>query len=250
MKIQGSVALVTVANSGIGQAFVAKLLERGTSKVYVAARNPASLTDLLKGCEFRLVPLILDVTKPDQMDGLQNSMPDVTLLINNAGYAAFEGAISSTDLSTAREEMEVNYFAPIVMIRNFQPVLARNGGGAVLNMLSMMALVSVPMAATYAASKAAFLSVTRSIRAELHEQGTQVVGVLAVQTETSLGSKLPPPRMTPAEVVTDALDAIEAGLNEEVFAGTLTRTAYAAFVSDPKGFQARMSTRLPRREQN
>lgn len=245
MNIQGSVALVTGANSGIGQAFVSELLKRGASKVYVAARNPASLTGLLKGGDPRLVSITLDVTNRAQMDGLPDAIPDVTLLINNAGYAAFDGAISAPDLTDAREEMEVNYFAPVTMIRNFKPVLAKSGGGAVLNMLSMMALVSVPLAGTYAASKAAFLSVTRSIRAELRAQGTLLVGVMAVQTETALGAKLPPPRMAPTEVVGDALDAIESGVNDEVFAGALTRAAHDAFVSDPKAFQAKMSARLP-----
>jgi short-subunit dehydrogenase len=112
-------------------------------------------------------------------------------------------------------------------------------------MLSMAALVSLPVTGTYSASKAAFLSVTRSIRAELAAQGTIVVGVLAVQTETAIGARLPPPRMTPDEVASDALDAVQAGKNEEVVAGSLTQGAYQAFTADPKAFQAKMSMRLP-----
>jgi short-subunit dehydrogenase len=93
----------------------------------------------------------------------------------------------------------------------------------VINMLSMAALVSLPVTGTYSASKAAFFSVTRSIRAELAAQGTIVVGVLAVQTETAIGARLPPPRMTPDEVAFDAIDAVQAGKNEEVVAGSLTQ---------------------------
>jgi len=79
----------------------------------------------------------------------------------------------------------------------------------------------------------------------LTAQGTIVVGVLAVQTETAIGARLPPPRMTPDEVVSDALDAVQAGKNEEVVAGSLTQGAYQAFTADPKAFQAKMSMRLP-----
>ncbi|MDB5348513.1 MAG: Short-chain dehydrogenase [Schlesneria sp.] len=247
MNIAGSIALVTGANRGIGQSFVSELLKRGAAKVYVAVRDPASLSDLLRTGGGRLVPLMLDLTDPTQMEAAAKAAPDVTLLINNAGYAAFEGAISAPDLAGARQEMEVNYFGPLALTRAFAPVLANSGGGTVLNMLSMVALVSLPMAATYSASKAAFLSLTRSVRAELGAQHTLVIGVMAVQTETELGARLPSPRLAPQEVVSDALDAVEAGTNEEVFAGGLTRGAYEAFSADPKAFQAKMSTRLPAR---
>jgi short-subunit dehydrogenase len=111
----------------------------------------------------------------------------VTLLINNIRYAALEGAIAARDLDPARREMEVNYFGTLAMTRAFAPLLANAGAGAVLNMLSMLSLVSLPRTATYAASKAASLSLTRSIRAELGAQGPQVVGVPALQTETKWG---------------------------------------------------------------
>jgi NAD(P)-dependent dehydrogenase (short-subunit alcohol dehydrogenase family) len=245
MDIAGSVALVTGANGGIGRAFVGALLERGAAKIYVAARDPASLSDLLKGSDGRLVPLKLDVTDSAEVAAAATAAPDVTLLVNNAGYAAFQGAIAAPDISAARREMDVNYFGPLALTRTFKPALAASGGGAVVNMLSMAALVSLPVTGTYSASKAAFLSVTRSIRAELAAQGTIVVGVLAVQTETAIGARLPPPRMTPDEVASDALDAVQAGKNEEVVAGSLTQGAYQAFTADPKAFQAKMSMRLP-----
>jgi short-subunit dehydrogenase len=248
MKIHGSIALVTGANGGMGRAFARDLLARGAAKVYVAARDIASLRDLLEGGDRRLVPLPLDVTDPDQVTAAAGVAGDVTLLINNAGYAAFEGAISAPDLDPARQEMEVNYFGTLAMTRAFAPLLAKSGGGAVLNMLSMLALVSLPRAATYAASKAAALSLTRSIRAELGAQGTQVIGVLAVQTATAMGARMPEPRMTPAELVADALDAIEAGTNDEVVAGAQSRQVHQQFIADPKALQALMLTRLPQRQ--
>ncbi|WP_394792141.1 SDR family NAD(P)-dependent oxidoreductase [Rhodoferax sp.] len=244
MKIQNSVALVTGANRGIGRVYVQELLNRGAAKIYVAARDTASLADLVKDGDRRLVTLPLDVTDPDQVAAAARVASDVTLLINNAGYAAFDGAISAPSMDGAHREMDVNYFGPLSMTRAFAPVLAKSGG-AVLNMLSMLSLVSLPMAATYSASKAAGLSLTRSIRAELGAQGTQVVGVLAVQTDTEMGAKLPEPRMTPREVVSAALNAIEADTNDEIVAGAQSKGIYQAFVADPKGLQAKMSSKLP-----
>jgi len=223
------------------------LLKRGAAKIYVAARDTASLKELLKERDSRLIALPLDITDPDQVAAAATVATDVTLLVNNAGYAAFEGAIAASGMDDARQEMEVNYFGTLSLTRAFAPVLAKSGGGGVINMLSMLSLVSLPMAATYSASKAAGLSLTRSIRAELSTQGTQVVGVLAVQTETSMGTKLPEPRMTPQEVVTDVLDATEAGINDEIAAGAQSRAIYEAFIADPKALQAKMSTRLPQR---
>lgn len=244
MKIADSVVLVTGANRGIGRTFVEELLKRGAAKIYVAARDTTSLAELFKTGDRRLVALPLDVTDLDQVAAAATVAGDVTLLINNAGYAAFEGAISAPSLDDARQEMDVNYFGPLALTRAFAPVLAKSGG-AVLNMLSMLSLVSLPMAATYSASKAAGLSLTRSLRAELGGQGTQVVGVLAVQTETAMGVKLPEPRLSPLEVVSDALDAIESGSNDEVVAGAQSRGIYQAFIADPQKVQAMMSTRLP-----
>jgi short-subunit dehydrogenase len=247
MNISGSIALVTGANGGIGSVFVSQLLARGAAKVYIAARDTASLRELLASGDRRLVTLPLDVTDPDQVAAAASVANDVNLLVNNAGYAAFEGVLAAPSLDDARREMDVNYFGTLAMTRAFGPQLGAAGGGAIVNMLSMLSLVSLPAAATYSASKAAALSVTRSIRAELAAQSTQVVGVLAVQTETAMGAKLPEPRMTPQEVVTDALDALQAGTSDEIVAGAQSRKIYEAFMSNPKGLQATMSMRLPKR---
>lgn len=246
MKIAKSIALVTGANRGIGRVYVEELLKRGAAKIYVAARDTASLADLVKNGDCRLVTLPLDVTDPDQVAAAASVASDVNLLINNAGYAGFGGAISAPSEDDARREMDVNYFGPLSMTRAFAPVLAQSGG-AVLNMLSMLALVSLPLAGTYSASKAAGLSLTRSLRAELGAQGTQVVGVLAVQTDTEMGAKMPEPRMTPLEVVSEALDAIEAGVNDEMVAGAQSKGIYQAYLADPQALQAKMSTKLPAR---
>lgn len=244
LKVENSVALVTGANRGIGREFAAELLRRGAAKVYLGARDPASLADLVALDPDRLVPIRLDVTNASDVEQAAKVATDVTLLINNAGFAGGQGVLSAPDLSISRQEMEVNYFGVLALSRAFAPVLAKAPESAIVNILSFLSLVTLPSAGTYSASKAASLAATRSLRAELKAQGTEVVGSMPVQVETDMGRDLPEPRLQPIDVVSDTLDAVEAGL-EEVFPGELTRNTAAAFAADPKGVQAHMSTILP-----
>ncbi len=243
-KIENAVALVTGANRGIGREFVTELLRRGAKKIYLGARDPASLTDFVALDPARLVPLKLDVTNAADVADAAKVATDVTLLINNAGFAGGQGVISAPDLSIARQEMDVNYFGVLSLSKEFAPILAKASQSSIVNVLSLLSLVTLPSAGTYSASKAAGLAASRSIRAELLSQGTQVVVTMPVQVETDMGRSLPEPRLQPLEVVSETLDAVEAGV-EEVFPGELTRTVATAFAADPKGVQAHMSTRLP-----
>lgn len=244
MNINGSVALVTGANGGIGRAYVDELLKRGASKIYLAARDPASLSELVRNGNGRLVPLKLDVTDEAQVAEAAKTASDVTLLINNAGYAGGGGAFSTLDLAAARREMDVNYFGILSLVHAFAPVLRASGGGAVLNVLSFLSLVTLPTLGTYSASKAAALAATRSLRAELAAQGTAVIGVMPVQVETDMGQALPAPRLSPQEVAVESLDVVEQGL-DEVFPGKMTKDAAKGFAADPKTVQARFSTFIP-----
>ncbi|KDM66094.1 SDR family oxidoreductase [Acidiphilium sp. JA12-A1] len=243
MKIEGSVALVTGANRGIGEIFVRELLRRGAKKVYAGARDIASLGAVVTN-DRRIVPLEVDVTNPDQVDGAVATAQDLTLLINNAGMAGWQGVLSAPDVKIARDEMEVNYFGVLLMSRAFAPILAANGGGAIVNILSMLSLVTLPAAGTYSASKAAALALTRSLRAELKHRGTAVIATLPVQVETAMGQPLPEPRLKPEEVVLDTLDGVERG-TAEVFPGALTRNVAEAFEASPKAVQAQLSEMLP-----
>jgi short-subunit dehydrogenase len=240
MKIKGSVALVTGANGGIGQAFVRELLKRGATKIYLGARDPASLRGLLAESN-RLVPIALDVTNLKQVEQAATATSDITLLINNAGTVAFSGALAAKDTAAARQEMEVNYFGILALTQALRGTPAFRSGGAIVNILSFLALATLPVAGTYSASKAAALALTRTLRAELKPRGVQVVGVLPVQTDTPAYSPLPEPKLKPEEVATGTLDGLEAG-EENVFPGALSRGAADAFNSDPVALQARMSS--------
>jgi short-subunit dehydrogenase len=243
MKVEGSVALVTGANRGIGAVFVRELLQRGARKVYAAARDVGALKDV-EASDSRVIALPLDVTNEEQVRAAAVQAKDVTLLINNAGYAGWEGVLSAPDLSVARDEMEVNYFGVLALSRAFAPIVQQNGGGAIINLASMLSLVTLPAAGTYSASKAATLALTRSLRAELKSSGILVIAALPVQVETAMGQALPEPRLSPEEVVTDTLDAIDRGV-EEVFPGVLSRNVAEAFAADPKAVQVQLSGFLP-----
>ena len=239
MKVEGSVVLLTGAGGGIGRALVEELLRRGAAKIYLGARDTATVQSMLARSE-RLLPLTLDVTKPEQVAEAARAAADVTLVINNAGTAAFTGVLSAKDTAGARAEMEVNYFGPMALAQALRDTPAFRKGGAVVNLLSILSLVTLPVAGTYSAAKAAELALTRTLRAELKGRGVQVLGVLPVQVDTALGAPLPEPKLTPAEVATGTLDALEAD-EEEVFPGALSQGAAEAFRADPAGMQAQMA---------
>lgn len=242
MEVKDSVALVTGANRGMGKIFVQELLRRGAKKVYATARNLDALTELTK--DERVVALKLDVTVDAEVIAVAARAKDVNLLINNAGAAVWQGALSASDIRGARTEMEVNYFGVLAMSRAFAPILKKNGGGVIVNVLTMLSLVTLPLAGTYSASKAAALALTRSLRAELMAQGTAVIGTLPVQVDTEMGQPMPEPRLKPEEVVADTLNGVEQGA-EDVYPGELSLNVAEAFSADPKAVQAQLSTMLP-----
>jgi NAD(P)-dependent dehydrogenase (short-subunit alcohol dehydrogenase family) len=227
MKIRDSVAFVTGANRGVGLAFAQELLAAGARKVYAAARNPEAIT--FDGVE----RVRLDVTKPDSIAAAASECTDVDLLINNAGIALWLGFLSPNAVEAARSELETNYFGPLLLSRAFAPVLAKNGGGAIVNVLSVLSWVAVPTAGTYSASKAAAWALTNWLRTGLREQGTQVVGVHAGPIDTDMASELALPKVKPVDVVRQVLSAIEAG-RDEVLADDITRQIKAG-LSDEEG---------------
>ncbi|TPW77170.1 SDR family oxidoreductase [Schumannella soli] len=234
MKIDGTVALVTGANRGIGRQLAAQLRDRGAS-VWAAARNPDSID--LDGVR----PLRLDITDPGQVAAAAAQAGDVQLLINNAGIATRQDLIAG-DLDLVRLEMETHYFGTLSMARAFAPVLAANGGGAIANVLSALSWFSTLGAGAYAPAKAAEWALTAGIRLELAGQGTQVTGIHLGAADTDIMAGYDGPMVSPAEVARVALDGIENG-DIEVLVDEWSRHVKGA-VTDPVAFYGEQLAQL------
>ena len=225
MKIAGSVALVTGANRGLGRAYARELVNRDAAKVFGAARHPDQVT------EPGVIPIALDITDPRRAAAVAAACADASLLVNNAGVMKASTFIDSPGLAAARAEMETNYFGTLSMCRAFAPVLASNGGGAIVNMLSVTSFYTNPFNASYGASKAAAWSLTNGVRLELHHQGTLVVAVHAGFIDTDMAALVDAPKVSPESVATMVFDAVEAG-QVEVLADERTRTVKASLSRD------------------
>ncbi|MBV8442940.1 MAG: SDR family oxidoreductase [Hyphomicrobiales bacterium] len=225
MKVAGSIALVTGANRGLGLAFARALKEMGAAKVYAAARNPEAVT--LTG----VVPLKLDVASEEDVAAAARAAADVNLLVNNAGIARPGGFLADGAVEAAREQFEVNFVGPLRMARAFAPVLAKNGGGAIINVLSIASWMSGPLA-TYGASKSAAWSLTNGLRIELAQQDTQVVGLHAGLIDTDLARDIDAPKSSPEAIVRATLDALERG-DGQVLADEISRQVHRGLSADP-----------------
>lgn len=232
MKVKGATALVTGANRGLGRALVAALRQVGCAKVYSAARNP----DDVVGHD-RIVPLRLDITKHDEVMAAAARCNDVDILINNAGVARFKPALDAPSIDDARIEMETNYFGTLAMCRAFAPVLGRNGGGVLVNILSVVSWFNVPMQGSYSASKAAAWSLTKAARFELRAQGTLVSGVYAGYIDTDMTTGLNAPKSSPDDIAARVIEGIEAGA-EDILADERARQVHAELLKDSRAFDA------------
>lgn len=236
MKISGSTALVTGANRGLGRAYASALLAAGAGKVYGAARDPGSIIDP------GLVPVALDITNAESVAAAAEACGDVTLLINNAGIVLPSPFISAPSTDAARAEMETNYFGTLAMCRAFAPILGRNGGGALVNMLSVVSWYTSPFSASQCATKAAALSLTNGVRIELRAQGTLVAGVHAGFIDTDMTAGIDVPKSRPEDIASRVLEGIEQGL-EEILADQSSADTKAVLARDPVAFYTEIQSR-------
>jgi short-subunit dehydrogenase len=233
--IKDSIVLITGATGAIAQALIAGLNARGAKKIYAAARDISSLS-----ASARLVPVKMDVNSDDDVNRAAAQATDVTLLINNAGVNHNTAFLQAADLAIAREEFECNYLAPLRVTRAFAPALIANKG-AVLNMLTILARVNLPLMGSYCASKAAALSLTQGLRAELGAKGVRVAAALPGAVDTRMTAGLPIPKMSPADAAAEILDGFEKG-EEEIYVGEMARGLAAGLASDPKGVERQLAS--------
>src|ERR1044071_107663 len=204
MNIEGKTVLLTGANRGLGRQLLDVLLERGAAKVYATARKPLEVRE-----HVRVVALALDLTDPGTIAAAAAQAGDTTVVINNASTAAFASPLDA-DPDAVRAEMAVNYDGTFDVVRAFVPVLERNGGGAIVNVLSLLSLASTPPMAGYSASKAAAHSLTQALRPVLAARGISVHGVYPAGIDTDMLAGIDAPKTAPAEVASRLLDGLAA----------------------------------------
>jgi NAD(P)-dependent dehydrogenase (short-subunit alcohol dehydrogenase family) len=231
-KIDGSVALVTGANRGIGRALSEALLKRGAKRVYAGARDPRTLEDLAARYGDRVVPLRLDVTNSAEVAEVARTAADVDLLFNNAGVVEAKGLEGQDLVERARREMEVNYLAPLRLLLGFADALASRRG-AVINVSSVAGLTNFAFFPTYSASKAANHSLTQGSRALLAARGVSVIGVYPGPVDTDMAKEITFEKTSPESVAEAILDGIEAG-TEDIFPDPFAAHFGAQFESSPK----------------
>lgn len=214
MNIKDAVVLITGANRGLGLSLAKAMLQAGARKVYAGARNPAHVT------QDGVQPLQLDVTNAADIAAAAQACGDVTIVINNAGIDLGSPVLAADAQATARLEMETNFFGPMALTQAFAPVLAANGGGAVVNILSALSWVNMTRHGTYSASKSAAWSLTNGTRLELAGQNTQVVGVHVGYMDTGMTDGIDDAKVQPDAVAASIVAAIEAGDDEVLADGT------------------------------
>ena len=238
MQIRGSIALVSGANRGIGRALVEALLEQGARRVYATARDLATLDGVVALDRARVRPLKLDVTNPGDARAAAGAAGDVNLLINNAGVATAAGA-ADTSIDMIRETMETNFFGLVNVTNAFLPTL-REHHGAIVNILTIVALASSPILAAYNASKAAGWSLTQSLRADLARHGITVHGVFPGAVDTDMIRSFTLPKTPAIDVARAVLDGVEAG-TEDIFPDPMAQQLYAAWRQDHKAVERQLA---------
>jgi NAD(P)-dependent dehydrogenase (short-subunit alcohol dehydrogenase family) len=232
-SIQNSVALVTGANRGLGCALVEQLLERGAAKVYATARDPKALADLGE----KVVPLALDVTDDASIAAAAKVAGDVRILFNNAGVLASFDLLESEPEALQRD-LEVNFFGPLRTTRAFLPSLGE--GGAIVNVLTVASLASMPMIGGYGASKAAAFSMTQSLRAQLAERGVGVHAVFPGPIDTDMIRDFEMPKTSPRDVAAAILDGVASG-EQNIYPDPMSKDAGALWEKAPEELAQRFA---------
>lgn len=233
MNVEGCIALVTGGNRGLGKAIIDTLLSGGAAKVYCGTRvlkdidNPA------------VVPVELDVTRPDQIERAALQCQDLTLLINNAGVLEAPALTTPEAQASLRRQIEVNAVGPLSMAQAFAPIIEKNGGGAILNILSVVSWFTPPLSPAYAASKHAALALTDGLRFSLAHRNIKVSAAYPGFIDTDMTAGLDQPKSAACDIA----DAIIAGLergDDHILPDERSRQVWRALRSDPHAFVANL----------
>lgn len=234
MQISKAVALVTGANRGIGRALVDQLLAAGAARIYAAVRDPAAVAALSR-LDARVRPIVLDVTDGAQIDSAVSQAGDVDLLINNAGVLDFGSFVDATPAQVERN-FATNFTGTLNVTRAFVPTISGNGGGTVVNLLTLVALASMPGLSVYNASKAAAWSMTQSLRATLASMNIKVMGVFPGAVDTDMIKAIDMPKTPAADIARAIIDGVAAD-SEDVFPDQMSAGLYEQWKKDHKAVE-------------
>ncbi|CAL9670843.1 hypothetical protein SUDANB105_07500 [Streptomyces sp. enrichment culture] len=219
LDISRQTVLVSGANRGLGRRLAQEFLTRG-AKVYAGARRPETVD--LPG----VTPLALDVTDADSVAAAAAAAGDVTVLINNAGSHTGVDVLTG-DLADVRLELETHYLGSLAMIRALAPTIAANGGGAILNVLSVLAWVNYPPVGAYGAAKSAAWSMTNVVRQQLAPEGIRVSALHVGWMDTDMAAGVTGAKSDPGEVARLAVDGLR-DRADEIVIDELSRRVRAA----------------------
>lgn len=238
-QIAGRTVLVTGGHGGIGQALCRAFIDAGAARVYAIGRGAAARTDGPLSSE------PVDITRIDEVRTLAERLaPQIDILVNNAGVNRNQRLFADEADSGARTEMEVNYFGSLNMLRAFAPAMQARGNGVVVNMLTVLAHVNLPLMATYCASKAALWSLTQAARAELAPRGVRVCGVFPAAVDTPMTAGSAQPKLAPAALAAMVIGMI-AGGGEDLYPAGFAADLKQALATDDKAVERQLAARLP-----
>ena len=229
-SVKNSVVLVTGANRGIGKSIVEEFLQGGARKVYAAARNLESLNPLISQYPEQVVPVHIDLNKPETIETAAKLARDVEIVVNNAGMFKAADLLSAESVTALQTEMEVNVYGLMRVAQAFAPILKANGGGALVQLNSVASIKNFAELATYSASKAASYSITQALREVLKDQGTRVVSVHPGPIATDMAADAGFGDMAePTELVPQAIIAALAANDFHSFPDTMAKQTGAAY---------------------
>lgn len=228
INVKGSTVVVTGGQRGLGKAIVEAFLQHGAAKVYATARTPKPSDDP------RVVSVALDVTNPESVAALAITAADADIVVNNAGVLGASKLLDS-DIDEVREVFETNYFGALRIAKAFAPILAENGGGALVNISSVLSWVGG--FGGYGDTKAAIWSLSNSLRVELEKQGTLVTSVHLGYTETDMTAQFDVPKNDPRDVARQIVEGVRDG-EAEVLADDMTLHFKAALSGPAEALRA------------
>ena len=232
MKLENKTIFVSGANRGIGKAIVEALLKQKVKKIYAAARD---IKDLPKFGDSRVIPVLLDITNRSQIQKAVAQASDIDVLINNAGVLSPAGVVTGEPDMLMRD-MEVNYFGTLSMVHSFAPIIEKNGGGAIANVISVVGLASMVSIGGYCASKAALFSATQAMRAELKAKHISVHGIFPGPIDTDMARGFEMQKATPESTADNIVKGLIAG-QEDIFPDPMSAQVGEFWAKDPKGLE-------------